>query len=71
VLSQKIRSRKAETVTRNLKERSVRFADQHAVWYDVDEALSALGAASPTRALSDGYDRRANAIDDYLAAFNL
>ena len=70
VLSQKIRSRKAEAVTRNLKARSVRFADQRAVWDDVGKTLFALGAVSPTHALSDGYDSRANAIDDYLAAFS-
>ena len=60
---------KAEAVTRNLKKRANRFADQDAVWDGVGQALFALGAASPTRALSDAYDCRANAIDDYLAIF--
>jgi hypothetical protein len=31
--------------------------------------LYALGSASPTRALSDGFENRANVIADYLAAF--
>jgi hypothetical protein len=70
VLSQKIRYSKAEAVTRNLKARRVRFSDQRAVWDEVGEALFALGATSPTHALSDGYDAQANAINDYLAAFN-
>jgi hypothetical protein len=33
--------------------------------------LFALGATSPTRALSDGFDERVNAITDYVAAFAL
>src|SRR5262249_20404848 len=31
----------------------------------------ALGAASPTNALSDGFEVRSNAIADYLAAFKV
>jgi hypothetical protein len=69
VLNQDIRYRKAEAVTRSLKEKRLRFSDQRAVWDGVDKMLFALGAASPTRALSDGFDERANAITEYLAAF--
>jgi hypothetical protein len=69
VLNQGIRYRKAEAVTRSLKERKLRFSDQRAVWSEVDQMLGALGAASPTRALSDGFENRAHAIADYLAAF--
>ncbi|MFZ1103499.1 MAG: DUF6569 family protein [Hyphomicrobiaceae bacterium] len=71
VLNPEIRSRKAEAVTRNLKEKRMRFSDQHAVWDGVDKMLYALGAASPTRALSDGFEERVNAISDYVAAFEL
>jgi hypothetical protein len=71
VLNQAIRYCKADAVTRSLKKRANRFADQHAVWDGVGQALFALGAASPTRALSDAYDSRVNAINDYLAAFKL
>lgn len=71
VLNQGIRYRKAEAVTRSLKERKLRFSDQRAVWSEVDQMLCALGAASPTRALSDGFENRAHAIADYLAAFAL
>jgi hypothetical protein len=39
------------------------------LWNGVDKMLYALGAASPTRALSDGFENRANVIADYLAAF--
>jgi hypothetical protein len=70
VLNQKIRYCKAEAVTRSLKKRANRFADQRAVWDGVDRALFALGAASPTHALSDAYDSRSDAIDTYLTAFN-
>jgi hypothetical protein len=69
VLNQEIRYRKAEAVTRSLKEKRLRFSDQRAVWDGVDKMLFALGAASPTRALSDGFDERVNAITEYLAAF--
>jgi hypothetical protein len=71
VLNQEIRYRKAEAVTRNLKERHLRFSDQRAVWKGVDKMLFALGAASPTSALSDGFDSRTNAIGEYLGAFAL
>ena len=71
VLSHKIRSRKAEFVTKNLKERNLRFSDQRAVWDGVGQMLFALGTASHTTALSDGYDSRANAIDGFLDAFKL
>jgi hypothetical protein len=66
VLNQEIRYCKALAVTKNLKERRVRFADQRAVWNGVSKTLFALSAASPTSALSDGFDSRANAIDDFL-----
>jgi len=69
VLNPEIRYRKAEAVTRSLKEKRLRFSDQRAVWDGVDKMLYALGSASPTRALSDGFENRANAIADYLAAF--
>jgi hypothetical protein len=69
VLNHKIRSRKAEDVTRNLKARRVRFSNQRAIWEDVNEALGALYAASPTRALSDAFETRAEAIEAYVAAF--
>ena len=68
VLNQEIRYCKAVAVTKNLKERRVRFSDQRAVWNGVSKALFALGAASPTSALSDGFDSRANAIDDFVEA---
>ena len=71
VLNQEIRYRKADAVTRSLKQRRHRFSDQRAVWDGVGKTLYALGAASPTSALSDGFDSRANAITDYLAAFKL
>jgi hypothetical protein len=69
VLNPEIRSRKAEAVTRSLKEKCLRFSDQRAVWAGVDKMLYALGAASSTRALSDGFNEHVNAIDEYLAAF--
>jgi hypothetical protein len=50
------------------KERHVRSADQRAVWAGVDKTLFALGAASPTSALSDGFDSCANTIDGFLDA---
>src|SRR5262245_1039114 len=42
VLNPEIRYRKAEAVTKNLKERQVRSADQRAVWDGVSKALFAL-----------------------------
>jgi hypothetical protein len=71
VLNQEIRYRKAEAVTRSLKERHERSADQRAVWDGVDKTLFALGATSPTCALSDGFDSRANTIDGFLDAFKV
>jgi hypothetical protein len=71
VLNQEIRFRKAEAVTRSLKERHTRSADQRAVWDGVDKTLFALGAASPTSALSDGFDSRASTIDGFLDAFKV
>jgi hypothetical protein len=71
VLSQKARSGKAESVSRNLKKRYLRCADQHAVWDDVGRDLCLLGVDSPTRALSDAYDSRAEAIDSYCNAFKI
>jgi hypothetical protein len=59
VLNPEIRYRKADAVTRNLKEKRLRFSDQRAVWDGVDKMLYALGSASPTRALSDGFENRA------------
>jgi len=71
VLYHKIRSRKAEFVTKNLKERRRYFADQGSVWDGVSEALGALRVASPTHSLSDAYDQRANEIDGFVEAFRL
>jgi hypothetical protein len=69
VLNQDIRYRKAEAVTRNLKSGKPRFANQADVWKGVSLALSALGTASFTSALSDAFEGRLNAINDYVAAF--
>jgi ARG/rhodanese/phosphatase superfamily protein len=66
VLNPEIRYRKAEAVTKNLKERRMRSADQGAVWDGVRKALYALGAASPTSALGDGFDSRANDIKGFV-----
>ena len=66
VLNQEIRYSKAAAVTKNLKERRARFADQGAVWDGVSKALFALDAASPTSALGDGFDGRANDIKGFL-----
>lgn len=71
VLNQKIRSRKAESVSKNLKEHGRRFSDQGAVSDGVSAALCSLGVSSPTQSLSDSFDSRANAIDDFLEAFRL
>ena len=68
VLNQEIRYCKALSVTKNLKERRVRFSDQGAVWDGVSKALFALGAASPTSALSDAFESRANEIEGFLKA---
>jgi hypothetical protein len=46
-------------------------SDQRDVWDGVDKMLYALGAASPTPALSDGFEERVNAIGDYVTAFKL
>ena len=69
VLNQKICSRKAESVSKNLKEHRSHFSDQGAVWDGVSAALCSLAVASPTQSLSDAYDLRANAIDGFLEAF--
>jgi len=66
VLNPDIRYRKAAAVTKNLKERRMRQSDQVEVWDGVTKALFALGAASPTSALSDGFNSRASEIDDFL-----
>lgn len=71
VLSQELRYRKAEAVTRSLKTARARDADQGAVWDGVDKMLGALGTTSVTGALSDGYETRAAAIEEYVAAFRL
>src|SRR5262249_13403429 len=71
VVNPEIRYRKAEAGTRSLKERCLHFSDPSAVWDGVDKMLFAIGAESPTRALSDGFNEHANAITDYAAAFAL
>ena len=71
VLSQTSRSRKAESVTKNLRERRRRTTDQSAVWGNVKRELCILGVDSPTDALSDAYESRAHAIDGYCSAFKV
>ena len=41
------------------------------MWEGVDKTLLALGAASPTSALSKGFDSRVDTIDGFLDAFKL
>jgi len=71
VLSQGLRYSKADSVTRSLKEGHMRYSDQHAVWAGVGQMLDTLATVSPTQALSDSYESRADAIDAYVAAFPL
>jgi hypothetical protein len=68
VLSHEIRMAKSASVTRSLKTRGAHASDQGEVWAGVDKALSALRTDSGTRALSDGYESRGEAIQDYLKA---
>ena len=44
---------------------------ERAMWEGVDKTLLALGAASPTSALSKGFDSRVDTIDGFLDAFKL
>ena len=71
VLNQKIRSRKAESVSKNLKKHRRRFSDQGAVWDGVSETLFSLGVRSPTQSLSDSFESRTDAIGEFLEAFRL
>jgi hypothetical protein len=63
------RARKARDVTRSLRERGAAHTDQGAVWDDVARRLTGLGVASPTDALSDGYDRHAPGVEAYVERF--
>jgi hypothetical protein len=38
---------------------------ERAMWEGIDKALLALGAASPTSALSEGFDSRVDTIDGF------
>lgn len=69
VLNPGIRSMKTESVTEDLKKRKKHFADQGAVWNEIQEALCALNANSPTMSFSDGFAARSDEIQLYLSAF--
>lgn len=67
--SPSLRRMAAASVSASLR-RSLRFeADQQAVWGRIEEMAEGAQAHSPTRAMSDIFESRAGAIDDYLKAF--
>lgn len=58
----------AEAVTRSVRQRGVREADQVALWQEVAAKLMAVGSPSPTWAVSEAYRTHGHQLDDYLHA---
>lgn len=61
------RARKTRDVNRSYR-RGGRTADQGAIWDNVRDRMEQLGVASPTLSMSDGFEARADRIEEYVAA---
>lgn len=62
------RSLTAEAVTRSVRQRGARDADQTALWQEVAAKLAELGASSSTWAASEAYRTRREELDEYVRA---
>lgn len=58
----------AEAVTRSVRQRGARDADQTALWREVAAKLTEVGARSSTWAASEAYRSRGDELDEYVRA---
>ncbi len=71
VMSPRIRSGKAESVSQNLRGHGGYRSDQGKVWDDIDKMHAEHGTHSPTGAMSDAYAARERDLERLLGAFPL
>jgi len=64
-----MRARKSGQVFARRMEVGDAYADQSALWADVETRLEALEVESPTSAMADIYDRHEHTLSDYERAF--
>lgn len=64
-----LRARKLRDVSRSLYSASERRADQHGVWEDVAAEMARYDVSSKTGAMSDIFEARRAALEEYLSAF--
>ena len=69
VHSSAMRARKAAYVSRNRKLRESYATDQHMVWEHASDELRLAQAESPTKALSEAYEKQQDHIEHYTDAF--
>lgn len=63
------RRMKSDDVSMSLRATGHRFANQGKVWDDIDAKMTGLQSVSPTRALSDVFERNTARLEDYVSAF--
>jgi len=64
----KLRARKSRDVGRSLRSSGEARSDQAGVWEEVESAMAAVDADSPTMAMHDAIDQRRDSIDSYVEA---
>ncbi len=69
ITSPRIRGRMSSSVTSSLRASRTYRSDQHAVWSDIDQMASDARVDSPTAAMRDIFESKANDLKPYLDAF--
>jgi len=69
ISSYSVRSGKMASVSDSLKRAMGHYSDQGKVWHDVAVAHLSGGTSSPTGAMKDMYEQRANELKDFENAF--
>jgi len=69
LMARTLRSKKAYSVSRSLKDFQAYRADQGAVWAEIKSCMSEANVDSPTSAMKQVFDSKENDLKEYLDAF--
>jgi hypothetical protein len=70
-MSSQLRAMKAEQVHRSIKNSDDFYSDQAAIWKEISSKARRMEAESPTMSMSEIYEKKRAALNDYIRHFRL
>jgi len=71
LMSSQLRAMKAEQVHRSIKNSDDFYSDQAAIWKEISSKARRMEAESPTMSMSEIYEKKRAALNDYIRHFRL